>query len=101
MVVKPAKITPIIYGWEIEPDDRKDFDYLSDEEMLDATFFRYNDNLVYMGNIMRLEDQTDYDGYESWSAFNGIFVTYCDEDGERNSNGISFGEYVKINYFYQ
>lgn len=84
---------PIIYGFELSEDERKEFDYYDDDEELDyANFFRYKGELYDLGEFTSLHnkfycpnppaDFIGWNGYSSDSFFSGILVRFDPEDNE-------------------
>ena len=99
---------PIIYGWELTADERKDFDWLDDCETLswdDAEFFRYKGELYCLSDMMSLHNTfyspnppkefKGWDGYESHGFIGGILVKYPREDW-----GIEDTEHIIVGYYY-
>lgn len=75
----------LIYGYELSEKERKEFDYLKDEESderLDThQFFRYKGEVYDPSDFMRATDIADlkgWDGYASDSYFSGTVIKYVD-----------------------
>lgn len=87
----------VLSGYELTAKERKEFDYLDDEEIMAPRFFRYRGQVYDLGEFMRVpKDQPwagvnirSWDGYVSDSYFSGVVVRF-DEDGER----IQVGTYL-------
>jgi hypothetical protein len=77
---------PIVYGWELTPKERKEFDYLSDDEMDGEAFFRYKGNVYSLDEFMRIEGagtselRSIADGIHNDTYFSGILVKYVDSN---------------------
>ena len=83
-----------IGGWELSEEEKKEFDYYTEEELLQTSFFRYKDNVYDLGEFMRLEGlSNDFrkiaDGIHSDTFFSGILVKFCDDN-----------DYIKVYTFY-
>jgi hypothetical protein len=72
---------PLVHGYELTPEEKKEFDFLTTEELEEAEFFRYGQWTHYLGNFLRTEGFPGWDGFEADSAFTGTLVKLCD-DGE-------------------
>ena len=86
----------ILYGYELPANQRKEFDWLSDEEFNEAKFVKYKgnyyalskfmwcDNAAYPFFIIRCDNAAchlfDWHGYYSDSAFSGILIKYKDSE---------------------
>jgi hypothetical protein len=73
----------LIYGYELSEKERKEFDYISAEDLSTHEFFRYKGNLYDPSDFMRVDPGTEgncglkgWDGYESDSYFSGIVIKY-------------------------
>jgi len=80
---------PIIYGYELTAKQKKDFDYYSEEEIDDQTFFKYRGNVYDFGEFTSTHNtmwgncpdwMKDFDGYTNDSFFSGILIRYFRED---------------------
>lgn len=81
----------IIYGYELTPEEREDFDYLDFGEDGDGTVresARYKRELYDLGDFMAVDFRYSapfgmvWDGYISDTFFSGILVRYVFEDGQ-------------------
>lgn len=71
---------PILYGYELTPKERLEFDYLEGEDLDYATFFRYKGNVYHLGDCMRVEPMNSlcqgWDGYFGESFFSAVVVRF-------------------------
>lgn len=72
-----------LYGYELTAKERAEFDYLTDDEVSEHSFFRYKGKCYDLGEFMRCElngacpeEWSKWDGYYSDSYFSGILVKY-------------------------
>jgi hypothetical protein len=73
----------IVHGFELPENQRKEFDYLSDEEYTNNEFFEYKSQFYDLGEFMRCEGELKEKGWQGYSAdsyFSGIVVKYTDDD---------------------
>jgi hypothetical protein len=70
-------------GYDLTDKERKEFDYYTDEQIGDATFFRYKGMVYDCAEFMRCElngyDQpawARWDGYKADSAFSGVLIKF-------------------------
>ena len=72
--------TPL-YGYELPPEQRKEFDYLTDEEYETRDFIKYKGNYYDLGEFMCApESMKPWDGYSAGSYFSGVVIRYDLED---------------------
>lgn len=76
-----------ISGFELTEKEKKEFDYMSKEEIEEGTFFRYRNWIYTLGDFMRIdkgmfEDFADWNGYASDSFFSGVLIKISD-DGDQ------------------
>lgn len=72
----------LFYGHELNDKERKEFDYISDEDLSSHEFFRYKGEVYDPSDFMRANEISDlkgWDGYASDSFFSGIVIKYADE----------------------
>ena len=79
---------PLIYGYELTENEKKEFDYM--ENVDEGLFFRFKNQLYDIGEIIRIDENTPFpdfwQGYASDSFFSGILVRLCDDtDADRLS----------------
>lgn len=87
----------LLYGYEITPKEREDFDYIYPEEFDSHAFFRYR-GVVYDPSefervsstmLLRWSSMSTWQGYQSDSFFSGILIRYS-RDCERVQVGTYF-----------
>jgi len=69
----------LIYGYELSPDEKHEFDYIADIEEHD--FFRYRGFVYDPSEFMsagRIDELKGWDGYSSDSYFSGTVIRYPD-----------------------
>ena len=69
----------IIDGYQLTTAERREFDYLSDNEINEATFFRFKGQLYDLGEVMRYDDEY-WHGTIGMSAFHAILVHICKDN---------------------
>lgn len=72
----------IIYGYQLPKKFRKEYDFMDEEEIDNSPFFKYRDWYFYIGDFMRISNDTDlkgWDGYMSETFFSGIVVKYTED----------------------
>jgi hypothetical protein len=69
----------VLYWFDLSDKERKDFDYIKDDES--PTFFRYRGNVYDLGEFMRhaFPDLSGWDGYSPDSYFSGVVVRFVDD----------------------
>lgn len=75
----------LIYGYELSEKERKEFDYIAQDDIGTHEFFRYKGEVYDPSDFMRASDMTGlggWDGYASDSYFSGIVIKYADEHFE-------------------
>lgn len=81
---------PIIYGFELSPEELKEFDFLeTEDEICEAQFVKYKGQLYYLNDFLSTrpgpwnqglpEEFKGWDGYCSDTFFSGMLVKYCDD----------------------
>ena len=70
-----------IYGYELTPKERKEFDYMTDEEIDSTNFLRYRKWVYSINDFMRSEHFDGWHGYYSGSFFSGVLIELSN-DGE-------------------
>lgn len=81
----------IIYGWELPENQRKEFDYLSEEEYENQPFFKYKGRHYDFREFMRCEGELKeqgWDGYSADSFFSGVLIKVSDD-----SESVIVGQY--------
>ena len=73
----------IVYGFELTPKEREDFDYLEPENLDNNSFVRYRGELYDLGDFMAWDNPASptkaWDGFRSDSYFSGIVIKYTDD----------------------
>ena len=71
----------ILYGYELPKKQRKEFDWLSDEEFNEAEFIKHKGIYYALSEFMGYTyPLSNWQGYYSDSAFSGILIKYKDDD---------------------
>jgi hypothetical protein len=76
----------MIYGYELTAKERKEFDFMSEEEIDQADFVRYKGYVYYLGNFMRYGVEHKgiiWDGCEGDSYFSGTLIHICKDNPEQ------------------
>lgn len=77
-------LVPITYGFELSEKEKKEFNYLEEEELESASFFRYKGNVYNLGEFGRVEKNHPFfkifDGFTADTFFSGIAIKIVDED---------------------
>lgn len=69
---------PIIYGYELPPKARAEFDYYeSEDELNEACFFQYKGEFWDIGQFIR-QSGPSWDGCHALTAFSGILIKFVD-----------------------
>lgn len=68
----------IIYGYQLPPDKRSDFDYLSDDDYECQSFIKYRNDYYSIDQFMKCGLNNPFGdfwhGYHSDSAFSGVLI---------------------------
>ena len=88
---------PILYGYELSPQERTEFDYYTDDEIEEQTFFRYKGNVYDLSEFLNSFYQSNpfkpyWDSYMSDSFFSGILIHFVID--KWGANTIIVGWYV-------
>jgi hypothetical protein len=75
----------LIYGYQLTAKERKEFDYISDEDIVTRDFFRYKGRIYDIQEFMRIDNHSDsgmrqWQGYHSDSFFSGILIKYVNDN---------------------
>lgn len=80
----------LLYEDELPKKQRKEFDYLNDEEFATRNFAKYRGNYYDVNEFMRVPDNgsafAKWDGYMSDTYFSGVLITLS-SDGEQYKIG--------------
>lgn len=68
------KPRPTLYGDEVPVKYRKEFDYMTDEEFSENTFFMYKGWCYSLGDFMRIESIPGWDGVLGTSHFSAVLI---------------------------
>lgn len=77
---------PIVFGYELSEEERKEFDYLNEEEFMSNQFVRYKGELYDLHDFEAVrvtsnKELEKWDAYQSDSFFSGKVLKYCkDQD---------------------
>ncbi len=89
-------LVPLIYGNELSDKEKKEYDFLDEEELETSQFFRFKNWTYYLGNFMRLSNNSPFencpikfDGHAGDTFFSGVLVTFCEDN-----------EFVKVYTYY-
>lgn len=91
---------PLVYGWELRDKERKEFDYMTKEDLDSHRFFRFKGQVYALGEFTALSSTkisgqgwTQYvapdsplfgwHGIKSESAFSAVLVKHCPMDSDR------------------
>lgn len=69
----------ILYWHELSDKERKEFDYLANDDRCNARFVRYKQWVYDIGEFMRTPDDPAFNGwhgYSSDSAFSGVVLKF-------------------------
>lgn len=82
---------PIIYGCELPEKVKRDFDYYDQNELDNATFFKYRGQYYDLGDFLRCGQEcfANWHGYRSDSFFSGLLVRLS-----------SCGDFVTVGSYY-
>jgi hypothetical protein len=97
-VITNNKPRGVVYGFELTPKERADFDYLSEDELMDRTFVKYKGQFYDLGDVMAFRHGVDFlppefsgwQGYVGDSFFSGVVFRYPPENDET----VIVGRYV-------
>lgn len=76
----------LIFGFDLTAKERKEFDYLTDDEINDQSFFRYKGAVYHLGDIQRVERLPEdsplnrWHGFAGDSFFSGIVIRLVNDD---------------------
>lgn len=82
----------LLYGYELPKKQRKNFDYLNDEEFDTHSFAKYRGQYYDVGEFMVVPKSSGlgaWDGYHGDSYFSGIVIKLS-SDGERYKIGMYY-----------
>lgn len=92
----------VVYGFELTPQERAEFDYLSEDELSERQFVRYGGNVYDLGDFERTNfhgappEFLRWDGYQSDSFFSGILVRYVDENNSAATERRFECQYINV-----
>lgn len=74
----------IINGFELsEKERKKEFDYLSDEEIDQGSYIRYKNWVYSLDEFLRIENTQEFKGWHGYSSnsyFSGVLIKILDDD---------------------
>ena len=74
----------ILHGFELPASQRREFDWLSDEEFNEAEFVKYKGIYYALSEFMRCDNAayplSNWQGYFGGSYFAGILIKYKDSE---------------------
>ena len=86
-IITDHKFRNLLYGYELTPKERADFDYVEDIDS--HSFFRYRGHVYDPDDFMatphneparqELNELSDWDGYQSDSYFSGVVIKYSSD----------------------
>ena len=69
----------VITGAELDDKEKAEFDYYTNDELYEASFFRYNGNVYDLGEfLLAPESLAPWHGHFGTSYFTGIVIKYAD-----------------------
>lgn len=72
----------IICGFQMPKGQRKNFDYLNNEDYMNNQFVQYRGYYYDMNEFMSVNNNSDFkgwDGYSSDTYFSGVLIKICDD----------------------
>jgi hypothetical protein len=101
---------PLLSGYELTPKERKELDYLTDDELNESSdrFFRYRGQVYDVQEFMRCDPNSPFNqhrnmlahkqwqGYQSDSFFSGVVIRYTDG----NTGGHDDFGYVQVGTYF-
>ena len=87
MIIKTDhKWKTLLYGYELTEKERREFDYLTADEIACGSFIRYKGLVYDVGDFMRvpngMEGFRGWHGYSSDSFFSGIVVKISNDNDQ-------------------
>ena len=92
MIKTDGKWRNLLYGYELPKKQRKEFNYLTDEEFNVGNFAKYRGNYYDVGGFSRINNRVGYAEFKGWdgivsdSYFSGMLIKLS-SDGERYKIG--------------
>lgn len=74
MITTDNKWKQFIFGIDLTPKERKEFDYMSDEEIDYNYFIRYRKCVYSLSDFMTTKHFPGWDGYRGDSFFSGVVI---------------------------
>ena len=69
----------LMYFYELTEKEMQEFDYLTDEEIVERDFVRYKGIVYDLGEFI-VSPPEEWDGFHPESFFSGILVKYVNSD---------------------
>ena len=86
----------LLYGYELTPEQKSDFDYIDDIDS--HPFVIFKGNVYDIGEFMRTPSHnspfTEWHGYRSDSYFSGVLIKYCDGGPWYDGDRVIMGWYI-------
>ena len=81
-VITNHQLRPLIWGMDLTEQERSEFDYLEQDELMVHEFIRYKGNVYDIGEFDRAPESLAhfFDGVLSDSYFSGVLVKYVDDE---------------------
>lgn len=85
-------VRPLVSGLDLTQNEREEYDHIDDDDLAGYQFFRYRNQMYYLGDFMRcgVDERfgKKWHGYLAQSFFHGLLVRIS-HDGD----GVIVGEY--------
>jgi hypothetical protein len=93
-IITDHKWKDFIYGYQLTTEEKKDYNWMDQEELETSNFFRYRGSVYSIQDFMRIENGPDefngWDGYLSDTFFSGVLIKLS-EDGEQYQVALFLG----------
>lgn len=82
-IITDHKWKKFLYGYELTKKERKDFDYMTDDEIDCQLFVRYKKTVYSLNDFMRLDSEhpifSQWDGSCAHGYFSGVFIKFSND----------------------
>jgi len=75
-----------LYGYELTPKEKEDYDWIEPEEIDGSSFLRYKNNIYSLAEFLTAYHVEDWDGIFTDTFFSGVVIKLS-EDGEQYQIG--------------